>query len=42
MGRAREHLACAVAAGKLYVLAGRASNQSNFTTAERFDPATNQ
>jgi hypothetical protein len=36
--RPREHLACAVAGGALYALAGRASGQGNFTTVERYRP----
>jgi hypothetical protein len=40
MVKPREHLACAVAGGMLYALAGRVSGQGNFTTVERYDPAT--
>src|SRR3712207_4465179 len=37
---AREHLAATATGGFVYVLAGRASGQGNFATAERFDPRT--
>ena len=39
MAVAREHLAATVHRGALYVLAGRASGQGNFTTAERYLPS---
>jgi N-acetylneuraminic acid mutarotase len=38
MSVAREHLAGAVAGGRFYALAGRASGQGNFSVAERYDP----
>jgi len=38
MSLAREHLAGAVAGGRFYALAGRASGQGNFAVAERYDP----
>jgi non-specific serine/threonine protein kinase len=38
MGKAREHLAGAVAGGAFYVLAGRVTGQGNFKVAERYLP----
>jgi N-acetylneuraminic acid mutarotase len=40
MTKAREHLASAVARGRLHVLAGRTGDGGNFTTHEAYNPRT--